>query len=242
LEIYNVGFLGSTSVSSGEWNFDDDFSTNKGWSFSDPSSTNKVDTSAQLLHVDTTTSNTGGINRAASIDMGLGTVSATNWVFEVLNYRVTSQAKYANNHMAITASTSAVPSYQAASPSGWNPSHTLYSSFYHNATTNTQNLGWTTGGSTGDADAISNTAQLVTGTNYNWLTTRLSATSASQIVSVNADYSSPITDQTNTNIGSTANTMSNIKFGNLVYTGFLEGAQVGTIEQIRFANGVTTPP
>tara|TARA_R110000787_G_scaffold4843_1_gene18435 strand:- start:649 stop:1368 length:720 start_codon:yes stop_codon:yes gene_type:complete len=227
---------------SGEWNFDDDFTTNKGWSFSNPSSTNQVDTSAEKLYVDTTTSNTGGTNRAASIDMGLGTVSATNWVFEVLKYRITTQAKYADNHMAITASTSAVPSYQAASPSGWNPSHTLYSSIYHNATTNTQGLGWTTGGSVGDGDKISNTAKLNNNTDYNWLTIRLSATTASQTVSVNADYSSPITDQTNYNIGSTADTMSNIKFGNLVYTGFAEGAQVGNIDQIRFADGVTTPP
>jgi len=223
----------------GSWDFEDDFTTDKGWSFSDPSSTNKVDTTAEKLYVDTTSSNTGGTNRACSIDMGLGTVSATNWVFETLMYRITTQAKYANNHMSITASTSAVPSY---STTGWNNADTIYSSIYHAATTQRQNLGWTTGGSVGDGDAITNTAAIVTGTDYYWLTIRLSATSASQKVSANSDYSSPITDQTNTNIGSTANTMSNIKFGNLVHTGFSEGAQVGNIDEIKFADGVTTPP
>ena len=158
MEIYNVGFLGST-VSSAGWDFDDDFTTNKGWSFADPSSTNQVDTTAEKLYVDTTTSNTGGTNRASSIDMGLGTVSATNWVFEVLKYRITAQAKYANNHMAITASTSAVPSYSAGV--GWNPSHTIYSSIYHAATYQRQNLGWTTGGSVGDGDTIDNIAPIV---------------------------------------------------------------------------------
>jgi len=224
----------------GSWDFDDDFTTDKGWSFSDPSATNKVDTTAEKLYVDTTSSNTGGTNRACSIDMGLGVVSATNWVFEVLKYRITTQAKYADNHMAITDSDYSVPSYSA--PTGWNPSDTLYSSLYHANGYQRQELGWTTGASVGDGDTINNSGAIALDTDYYWLTTRLSATSASQTVSANSDYSSPITDQTNTNIGSVADTMENIKFGNLVYTGFSEGAQVGNIDQIRFADGVITPP
>ena len=170
-----------------------------------------------------------------------GTVSDTAWVVQIDSLNYTTKNNYCNNHFSMSASDYSMPSYQAASPSGFQPADLIYFLIYH-STTDRSRLGYSAGGSDGDGDMVCSTDTFSTSTNYYLQSIRTSATSVTYQWGANSDFTSPTVDIANTVIPSTIGGLRYLKLGNLVYTGFSEGAMVGSITAARFADGVTTPP
>ena len=225
---------------SGIWNYNHDFSTDDGlWSFANPSATNKVDTGAGVLRTDTTSSNTGGINKACSGDIFGGIVSDTAWVLQIDLLTYTSLTSAGQNGFGMSAVDYSVPSYNT---SGWNngSGDLLYFYTYQQGSTDCYTrLGYTAGGGNGSGDDVLSTDTLVPNMYYQLI--RTSATSSTGQWGTNSDFTSPTVNLTNTVIPSTIDNLRYVKFGNLVYTGF-GGAMVGNFSALRFADGVTVAP
>ena len=223
------------------WSVEWDFSVDPSWVFNIGSSVNKVDTSTEKLYIYTQSTNHGGLNYASYCDIdGGATLDDTAFVCKIFKYNRSTISTYGIDGLMITNQNNLTPAYDSG---GWLSGGTTKDSIlWHTYVTASQQpvnrRGYTFGGSdTVDSDNLA----ILTGTDYYYQLIRKSSTLGNKIISTNLDMSSPLADDDFT-LDSAIGGLRSIRFGNLVYTGFGTGVQQGTIDEIKFADGVTVPP
>lgn len=242
---FNLAFSGlssglQTKNAATAWDYNHTFTTDDGkWSFSTPSASNEVNTASGKLLFNTTASNTGGANISLSGDVFNGVVSDTAWVLEYHKIKFITKTAYVSWYNGMSAVDHTISSYTT---NGFNNGSGDWEYFYiyHDGTDYTR-LGWTSGGNNGAGDNTSDTTTWATGVDKYLQLIRTSATSSSGKWGSTSNFASPTVSLTNTTMPSTIDSLRYVKIGNLIYTGF-GGACTGSIETVKFANGVTTAP
>jgi hypothetical protein len=234
------GIVGGSASADG-WTTEWDFSVDPSWNFNTGSSTNKVDTSTEKLYIYTQSTNHGGTNYASYADIdGGATLDDTAFVCKIFKYNRSTISTYGIDGLMITAGNNLTPAYKS---DGWFGGASHDTILWHTYVTASQQpvnrRGYTFGANTGTTD--SDNLAILTGTDYYYQLIRESSTVGNKIISTNEDMSSPLADDDFT-LDSAIGGLRSIKFGNLVYTGFGTGVQQGTIDEIKFADGVTVPP
>jgi hypothetical protein len=239
LNIFNVGFLGSTVSSPAGWTVEWDFATDPGWVFNVGSTKNRVH--ASLLYIYTQSVNHGGTNYASYCDIdGGATLDDTAFVCKIFKYNRSVISTYGIDGLMISNQNNLSNAYDNLGwLSGGTTKDTILWHTYVTASNQPVNRrGYTFGGSdTVDSDNLN----ILTSTDYYYQLIRKSSTLGNKAISTNIDMSGALADDDFT-IDSTIGGLRSIRFGNLVYTGFGTGVQEGTIDEIKFADGVTVAP
>jgi hypothetical protein len=237
---FTLGSGTQTMQGSSGWDYDHNFATDDGnWAFATTSATNEVDTSAQELQFDMQGQNDGGTNYAIAGDVMGTTVDNTAWVLDLVGLNFSAITSPAYNFFGMSDSNQTINSHRKTS-AGVNEDCLDWSS-YNNASPHT-NYAEERDGENFDTGTrgTSSGNTWSTSTNYYHRQIRNSATSYTVQMGTNSDFSSPDIDITNT-VSSTVQSLRYVKIENFIYTGF-GGDWTGHIDQVRFADGVTTPP